>query len=132
MPAGLPALDADAFRLQQILANLLTNAIKFTPGGGTVTLSARAERGDVVLAVQDTGIGIKPEDVPKLFKEFERLEGSRTHRAEGTGLGLALTRHLVELHGGRVEVESRPGSGSTFSVWLPAIGSVSQSRRAPV
>ncbi|MGE0449553.1 MAG: response regulator [Vicinamibacterales bacterium] len=116
----LPPLVADPFRLQQILGNLLTNAMKFTPEGGRVTLAAHAEGAEIVLSVQDTGIGIRAEDLPRLFREFERLESGRVQRAEGTGLGLALTRHLVDLHGGRIDVESEPGVGSTFSVRLPA------------
>jgi signal transduction histidine kinase/DNA-binding LytR/AlgR family response regulator len=120
---ALPPLEADPFRLQQMLGNLLTNAVKFTPAGGRVALSARGERDEVVVTVEDTGIGIKREDLPRLFREFERLESGLVHRAEGTGIGLALTRHLTELHGGTIEVSSQPGVGSVFSLHLPTSAS---------
>jgi signal transduction histidine kinase/CheY-like chemotaxis protein len=121
VPAGLPPVMGDSVRIQQILFNLLSNGIKFTDRGGAVTLRAARDGAAVRLSVQDTGIGIKPEDMGRLFKEFERLEDTRLDRAEGTGLGLSLTRHLVELHGGRIEVESAPGRGTEFAVWLPIV-----------
>ena len=127
---GLPPLLADPVRVNQVLFNLLSNAIKFTPDGGTITVIARRRTGEVVeLAVRDTGIGIKPEDLPKLFQEFVRLDTARAGRAEGTGLGLALTKRLVELHGGQIWAESNgEGRGSTFTVHLP-LGAPSEARR---
>jgi len=91
--------------------------VKFTPSGGKVTLAARATGEQVVISVRDTGIGIRPEDQERIFEEFYQVGASRTQ--EGTGLGLALTRRLVELHGGQLTVESEPGVGSTFTVTMP-------------
>jgi signal transduction histidine kinase len=119
VPATLPPVVGDPLRIQQILQNLLSNGVKFTPGGGIVTLLAALDGAMVRIAVSDTGIGIRPEDFPRLFKDFERLEHGQSEQADGTGLGLSLTRHLVELHGGRIEVDSEIGVGSTFTVWLP-------------
>ena len=112
---------ADHGRLRQVLLNLLSNAIKFTTDGGHITLSARLE-GDgrsVRMAVSDTGIGIAPDDQAKLFQEFVQLDASPSRRYEGTGLGLALSKRLVELHGGAIGVESELGKGSTFWFTLP-------------
>jgi PAS domain S-box-containing protein len=119
LPPSLPDVYVDPGRIKQVLYNLIANAIKFTPRGGTVKLTARAEPRSLVVCVADTGIGIARADIPRLFREFEQLAQPNGTRPEGTGLGLALTRRLVELHGGRVEVESELGRGSTFSVHLP-------------
>jgi signal transduction histidine kinase len=110
---------ADARKVRQILINLLANAVKFTPGGGTVTVRATRGPGEVVIAVADDGIGIAPEDQAIVFEPF-RQAGSRDGRREGTGLGLALVRRMVELHGGRLTLESTVGRGSTFTFTLPA------------
>ena len=121
-------LTADPVRFKQILLNLLSNAAKFTPEGGRITVTARAaQTGDFVeLAVSDTGIGIKPDDLPRLFQEFVRLDTAITQRAEGTGLGLALTKKLVELHEGEISAASAgEGRGSTFTVRLPSSPSTS-------
>src|SRR6266566_1278780 len=108
-------VTADRGRLRQVLLNLLSNAIKFSTDGGRVTLSARLEdSGAVRVAVSDTGIGIAPADQRKLFQEFVQLDASESRRYEGTGLGLALSKRLVELHGGTIGVESELGTGSTF------------------
>jgi signal transduction histidine kinase len=119
VPPDLPPVSIDPGRIKQVLYNLISNAIKFTPRGGLVRLSASAEGGSLVVRVSDTGIGISHEDLPRLFREFEQLPQPGGVRPEGTGLGLALTKRLVELHGGRVEVDSTLGQGSTFSVHLP-------------
>ena len=119
LPPGLPDVFVDPGRIKQVLYNLISNAIKFTPKGGTVRLTARADARSLTIAVSDTGIGIARADLPRLFREFEQLAQPNGTRPEGTGLGLALSRRLVELHGGRVEVESELGRGSTFSVHLP-------------
>src|SRR5437870_9552057 len=121
-PAPEPVtVTADRGRLLQILLNLLSNAIKFTTDGGRVTLSARLADGGrhVRVAVSDTGIGIAPEDQAKLFQEFVQLDAAPSRRYEGTGLGLALSKRLVELHGGAIGVESALGKGSTFWFTLP-------------
>ncbi|MDQ6602594.1 MAG: response regulator, partial [Chloroflexota bacterium] len=113
------ATIADARKLKQIVFNLLSNAVKFTPSGGTVALSARTDGEVVEIAVADTGTGIGAEDQQKLFREFTQVDGSLSRRHEGTGLGLALTKRLVELHGGTIAVRSALGEGSTFTVRMP-------------
>jgi signal transduction histidine kinase len=110
-------IEGDERKVKQILFNLLSNAVKFTPSGGKVTLVARATEEQVVIAVHDTGIGIGADELDKIFEEFYQVGASRTQ--EGTGLGLALTRRLVELHDGKLTVESEPGVGSTFTVTMP-------------
>ncbi len=128
---ALPPLLADRTRLTQILSNLLGNAIKFTPAGGSVTVSARRVPGEggaagtgsecVEIAVTDTGVGIAEEALPFLFQEFERVNSPEVREIEGTGLGLALTKKLVEMHGGTIQVTSTTGKGSTFTVRLPIL-----------
>ncbi|MFJ8109383.1 ATP-binding protein [Streptomyces sp. NPDC096132] len=113
-------LDADPVRLRQALGNLVTNAVRHTPPGGTVTLSARREGEAVVLAIADTGTGIAAEDLPYVFDRFWRAEKSRSRRTGGSGLGLAIVRHLMAAHGGTAEAASTPGTGSVFTLRLPA------------
>lgn len=110
---------ADPKRLKQILFNLLSNGVKFTPEGGEVILRVWVESNSAVFQVEDSGIGIPEDQLPLLFEKFQQLDTSYRRQYEGTGLGLALTKQLVELHRGRVEVESKVGSGSIFTVWLP-------------
>jgi signal transduction histidine kinase/CheY-like chemotaxis protein len=112
-------VSADRGRLRQVLYNLLSNAIKFTPDGGSVSVEAAQSDGWVQLAVVDNGVGIAPEDQHRVFEEFSQV-GDAEARQAGTGLGLALTRRLVEAHGGRIDLESTPGEGSRFTVTLPA------------
>ena len=112
-------LSADPKRVGQILWNLLSNAIKFTPEKGQVILRIWSENENAVLQVEDTGIGIPKDQLPLLFEKFQQLDTPLRRRYEGTGLGLALTKQLVELHRGRIEVESSLGKGSIFTVWLP-------------
>jgi two-component system, sensor histidine kinase and response regulator len=111
---------ADVRRVRQIIWNLLTNAIKFTPEGGNVTLRLWVEDETAVFQVEDTGIGIPEEQLSLLFEKFHQLDTPYRRRYGGTGLGLALTKQLVELHRGRIEVESTVGAGSVFTVWIPA------------
>ncbi|MFF2213791.1 sensor histidine kinase [Streptomyces antibioticus] len=115
-----PWLDADPVRLRQALGNLVTNAVRHTPHGGTVTLSARRDGDRVVLAVADTGAGIAAEDLPHVFDRFWRAEKSRSRRTGGSGLGLNIVRHLVAAHGGTAEAASEPATGSVFTLRLPA------------
>lgn len=117
---GIPPVPGDAARLRQVLVNLLTNALRHTPEGGRVTLSARPEQGQIVITVADTGEGIPPERLAHIFERFYRVSQARS-RADGggTGLGLAIVRSLVELHGGTVEAASEPGRGATFTIRLP-------------
>jgi signal transduction histidine kinase/HAMP domain-containing protein len=111
--------QADERKVKQILLNLLSNAVKFTPDGGRVDVSAKLNTDKIEIAVKDTGVGISPEDQASLFEEFKQLGKDSSRKAEGTGLGLALTKRLVELHGGQILVESAVGHGSTFRVTLP-------------
>jgi signal transduction histidine kinase len=115
---GLGPVEADERKVKQVLFNLLSNAVKFTPDGGRVEVTAHPAGEAVAIAVRDTGIGIAPEDQERIFDEFRQVSGD-TGKQEGTGLGLALTRRFVELHGGSIRVESRVGEGSTFTVTLP-------------
>jgi signal transduction histidine kinase len=109
----------DERKIKQILLNLLSNAVKFTPEGGRIGISARQVDGSVEISVSDTGIGIAPEDQPKVFEEFRQVGTDYAHKGEGTGLGLTLAKKFVELHGGRIWVESEVGRGSTFTFTLP-------------
>jgi signal transduction histidine kinase len=130
--AGLPRLLADARRVRQILLNLLSNAIKFTPPGGEVRLRAFRRGGDIVIGVADTGIGIAPEDIAKAFESFRQIDSRLSRRYEGAGLGLPLTKQLVERHGGTIALESRVGEGTTATVTFPAARVVAaKEQRAP-
>ncbi|HJU62340.1 MAG TPA: GAF domain-containing protein, partial [Candidatus Binatia bacterium] len=109
----------DERKIKQVLLNLLSNAVKFTPEGGRIGINARQADGAVEISVSDTGIGISPEDQAKIFEEFRQVGGDYAHKREGTGLGLTLAKKFVELHGGRIWVESKVGKGSTFTFTLP-------------
>ena len=109
----------DERKIKQVLLNLLSNAVKFTPEGGRIGINARQADGAVEISVTDTGIGIAPEDQPKIFEEFRQVGSDYAHKVEGTGLGLTLAKKFVELHGGKIWVESEVGKGSTFSFTLP-------------
>ncbi len=116
----LDFMEADKLRFKQILFNLLDNAIKFSkPEGGTVTIAAKREKDMARFSVSDTGIGIKDEDLKRVFREFDQLDSGISRKYGGTGLGLAITKKLVELHGGTITVESEFGKGSTFTFALP-------------
>jgi heavy metal sensor kinase len=110
-------LSADPNRMRQVVANLLDNAVKYTPAGGKVDIEALQREKDVIITVKDTGIGINREDLPKVWGRHYRGDESRSQR--GLGLGLSVVKSIVEIHGGHVEVSSEPGAGSTFSVYLP-------------
>jgi len=116
-PDVLPPVLADAARVEQVVVNLLNNAIKFTPEDGNVTVSAEVQGRMVRFRVADSGIGIEPADLPRIFERFFKADRVRSDR--GTGLGLAIARHLVEAHGGRIWAESEPGQGSTFFFTIP-------------
>jgi signal transduction histidine kinase len=116
---ALGTVRADERKFKQIMLNLLSNAVKFTPEGGRVSVSARRADAVVEVAVADTGIGIAPEDQQAVFEEFKQVGRDYTRKAEGTGLGLALTKRFVELHGGELRLESAPGKGSTFTFTIP-------------
>ncbi len=114
----LPELCCDHDRVLQALSNLIGNAVALTPAGGRVTLGAAARDGGVELAVSDTGPGIPPDELPRIFEPYRR---GKDAPYRGTGLGLAIVRGIAEAHGGRVRVESRVGEGTTFRLWLPAL-----------
>ena len=119
-PAGhLPPLWCDRRKLKQVLVNLLSNAIKFTPAGGCVRLSAEAGNDDMVIRVDDNGIGIAPQDLDRVMAPFGQARDALVRDHEGTGLGLPLARALVELHGGSLVLESRLGEGTTVVIRLP-------------
>ena len=119
MPDDMPLISADKSKIKQIMYNILGNAIKFTDNGGNVYINLSNDDENVIMSITDTGIGISPEDQNKLFKPFSQIDTSISRRFEGTGLGLALVKELIELHGGRIWVESEAGKGSTFSFRLP-------------
>lgn len=125
VPDSPPPVWADESSIHQVLSNLLSNAVKFSPHGGAVSVGARQEGKDVVVWVADQGVGIPPDDIPKLFSKFFRVENKDMVNIRGTGLGLALIKDIVEAHKGRVWVESKLGEGSTFFFTLPA------AKRAP-
>jgi signal transduction histidine kinase len=118
LPASLPLIHGDGPRLEQVIMNLLTNAVKFTPLGGIISVKVREQESGLMVAVKDTGIGIAKEDQARLFKPYSRISADR-QRQPGLGLGLALSKQVVELHGGRIWVDSDSGSGSTFSFFVP-------------
>ena len=103
-----------------MLFNLVDNAVRFTPDGGRVTVSARRRNGSVEVAVSDTGAGIPPEHLPRLFERFYRADPARARGDGGTGIGLAIARSVVEAHGGQIKAESEPGRGSIFTFDLPS------------
>jgi signal transduction histidine kinase len=113
-------VQGDVDRLGQVLDNLVSNAIKYSPDGGTVEISAEGKGEEVVLSVSDTGIGISPEDQSRLFQRFFRVRSAETRKISGSGLGLSIAKTIVDAHGGRLLVESQPGKGSRFAVILPA------------
>jgi two-component system phosphate regulon sensor histidine kinase PhoR len=123
LPTNLPALCGDPDRLQQVLINLVDNAIKYTPAGGNVTIAARlAENGAapvVEVEVRDTGIGIPAEDLPRLSERFYRVDKARARELGGTGLGLAIVKHIVQAHGGRLEIASEVSTGTTVRFFVP-------------
>ena len=115
----LSPIQADASRLREALLNLLDNAVQYTPPGGRIVARANLAGKEMVIAVSDNGIGIPKADQKRIFERFYRVDDARSREAGGTGLGLAITRHLIEAHGGRIEVESEVGRGSTFSLIVP-------------
>jgi signal transduction histidine kinase len=119
-PCNPPLLRGDARRIKQAVLNLLTNAIKFTPAGGSVEISASWSDEGMVLAVADTGIGIAPEDLERVLKPFVQAENWLARKHEGAGLGLAITKSICELHGGTLVLESTPGKGTVARILLPS------------
>jgi two-component system phosphate regulon sensor histidine kinase PhoR len=120
VPAGTPPIRGDVTHLQHVLRNLVHNAVKFTPRGGTITISAAAVNGEVELRCSDTGVGIRSDDLARIFERFWKADSSRRRDGEGSGLGLAIVRHVVAAHNGAIRAESEVGRGTTFVVALPA------------
>ena len=116
---GLPEIEADGRRIEQVVANLLDNALNHTPQGGTVTIAVSPDKNGILVSVSDTGEGIPPEHLPYIFERFYRVDDARSRKTGGAGLGLAIAKQMVELHGGRIWVESEAGKGSKFSFAMP-------------
>ena len=117
--ATLTSVQADERKFKQIMLNILSNAVKFTPDGGSVTVTALSSVPEATISVKDTGAGIAAADQAAVFAEFRQVGRDSARKAEGTGLGMPLTKRLVELHGGTIQIESATGSGATFRVMLP-------------
>ena len=129
--ADLPMLVADEARLQEIIYNLLDNAVKYSKRGGTITVQAQLEGDCIRLSVTDEGIGIRESDVPRIFERFYRADKARSRELGGTGLGLSIVKHIAQLHGGSVGAESEVGRGTTVSVFLPVEGPEEPQPRLP-
>jgi len=112
-------IRADETRLQEVLYNLLENAVKYSRENGEIRVQAARRGSEIVLSVSDDGIGISKDDLPRIFERFYRADKARTRELGGTGLGLAIVKHIAQLHGGRVEAESEPGRGTSIRVVLP-------------
>jgi two-component system phosphate regulon sensor histidine kinase PhoR len=119
IPARLPKIRIDAMRISQVLFNLVDNAIKYNNAGGSVTVSARETDHGIEVSVVDTGIGIPPEDLPRIFERFYRVDKARSRELGGTGLGLSIVKHIIQAHQAEITVDSQPGHGSTFRFTLP-------------
>ncbi len=120
IPKGCPQLYCDTLRINQVLINLLSNAIKFTPKGGKITLGVNLENDNsITIKVSDTGIGIAQDKLKEIFEPFSQVENSETPSTQGTGLGLALVRSFIELHEGKIGIESIVGSGTTIYISFP-------------
>ena len=119
LPPDGPPIRADETRLQEVLYNLLENAVKYSRENGEIRLRAERRASEIVFSVKDDGIGISKDDLPRIFERFYRADKARTRELGGTGLGLAIVKHIAQLHGGRVEAESEPGRGTTIRVLLP-------------
>lgn len=131
LPADLPPVDADPERIGQVLRNLLTNAMTYTPAGGQITIVAQTVGSEVEVSVRDTGRGIAPEHLPYIFERFYRADKSRARTTGGAGLGLAIVKQLVQAHGGRVWVESEVGEGTKFTFALPIVSTAKKPSQNP-
>lgn len=129
-PADFPVIEADAQRIEQVLTNLIDNAVKYSPDGGLVVVRGEVQPGEAIISVVDQGIGIAPEDLNKLFERFFRASPDRRRRITGTGLGLPIADAIVRAHGGRIWAESAIGSGSTLSFALPHPRPAAQQERS--
>jgi two-component system phosphate regulon sensor histidine kinase PhoR len=118
LDTDLPVFMGDSFELEQMLMNLLDNALKYTEEG-TIGISAQEKDDQIHIVIKDTGIGIPEQDLPRVFERFYVVDKSRSRRGGGTGLGLSIVKHIIQLHKGSIKVESKPGTGTTFHIWLP-------------
>ena len=121
-PQDFPIVDADPQRIVQVLRNLLDNAVKYSPDGGLIIVRGEVHEEEVVISVADQGVGLAPEDLNRLFEKFFRVRSGLGHHVVGSGLGLPISRAIVESHGGRIWAESQVGQGSTFYFTLPLRG----------
>jgi signal transduction histidine kinase len=119
IPEGLPEIEADESRIKEVVLNLVGNAIKFSSEGGKITVNAQATHNEILVQIIDQGIGIPAEALPNIFRKFYQIDGSNTRTRGGLGLGLYITKQIVEAHGGQIWVESKLNQGSTFSFTLP-------------
>jgi two-component system phosphate regulon sensor histidine kinase PhoR len=119
LPSDMPPIRADETRLQEVLYNLLENAVKYSRENGEIRLQAERCGREIVISVRDNGIGISRDDLPRIFERFYRADKARSREFGGTGLGLSIVKHIAQLHGGRVEAESEAGKGTTIRVLLP-------------
>jgi len=121
-PSNFPPVKADYERIREVLSNLISNAIKYSPKGGLIRVGGRVEGDEVLVFVSDEGVGIPATEQERIFDRFARVDNSLTRQTPGAGLGLFLVKAVIEAHGGRVGVESQPGQGSTFNFTLPVGG----------
>jgi two-component system, OmpR family, phosphate regulon sensor histidine kinase PhoR len=118
IPVDLPLIRADRDRFSQILINILDNAFKFTPEGGSISIESAQDGRDIMIRVTDSGIGIPQNEIPKLGQRFYRVDKARSRQLGGTGLGLSIVKHLMAAHGGRMQIESTPGKGTSISLYF--------------
>jgi signal transduction histidine kinase len=123
VPPGKTPVRLDPLRVRQVLWNLVHNAVKFTPKGGEIRVEAGADDRGITFSIADNGVGIDAKDLPLIFERFRQIDGSSTRAYRGMGIGLALAKAFVELHGGTIQVDSQPGLGTTFRIRLPKIAS---------
>jgi signal transduction histidine kinase len=123
VPRGKTSVRLDPLRVQQVLWNLVHNAVKFTPEGGEICVEAGSDDRGITFSIAGNGVGIDANDLPLIFERFRQIDGSSTRTYRGMGIGLALAKAFVELHGGTIQVDSQPGLGTTFRIRLPRIAS---------
>jgi two-component system phosphate regulon sensor histidine kinase PhoR len=117
----IPHIKADRRSMEEVFNNLISNAINYSPDGGQVRVKMANRGGFLEIVISDTGVGIDPEELPKIFEKFYRIKHPQTRQVVGTGLGLAIVKGVVDSHGGSIEVKSEPGAGTTFRILLPAL-----------
>lgn len=116
---GIPIIQGDRYRIDQLIINIISNAIKYTPEKGRITVQAHCDKEFVIISVEDNGIGIPAPDLDRIFERFYRVDKARSRQMGGTGLGLAIAKEIAVLHGGNITVKSKPGKGTHISIFLP-------------